>query len=151
MVNDKCYTWFEEMKVDEDREIIDLSDHNIISVTMKPKNMRNIINYNGAEEETVEYYKMNDETLQVLSEVCKRAKELEKLTMEKLNKTMQDVADEKLKARYVRRVVDSPEKITEPPWVTKQIRKEIKKRKGLNRRRRNAETQEESNVLLQSI
>ena len=67
--------------------------------------------------------------------------------MDKLNKIMQEVAEEKLKARYVRRVVDSTEKITEPPWVTKQIRKEIKKRKELNRRKRNAETQEESNVL----
>ena len=47
---------------------------------------------------------------------------------------MQDVADEKLKARYVRRVLNQ-EKLKEPPWVTKEIRIEIKKKKELNRKR----------------
>ena len=66
----------------------------------------------------------------------------EMVTMEMVNRTMQDAAEDKLKARYIRRVSNSQEQVKQPPWMTKEIRQEIKKRKDKNRIKRNAQSQE---------
>ena len=129
IVNGRCYKWFEEMIIDEDREKFDLSDHNMITVSMKIPDGKNL-NFTQGKEDVVEYYKTDEETLKEFAEeVCKRVHDEEQVTMEVLNRTMKDTAEEKLKARYIRRVLNKQEQVKEPPWMTKEIRKEIKRGK----------------------
>ena len=147
MVNDRGYRWFEEMVIDQEREKFDLSDHNMITVHLKVP-MAKAPNFNRGKEEVVEYYRIEEEALQEFAEeVCKRFKEQETTTLKKFNTIMQDVADEKLKARYVRRAIGLKGQMKEPPWVTKEIKKEIKKRKEINRKKRKAKTPEEASSL----
>ena len=56
---------------------------------------------------------------------------------------MKEVAEELLKRRYRRKTDSKGEKIKEKPWMTEEIRKQIKQRKTFNRLMRNAKSDEE--------
>ena len=97
---------------------------------------------------TVEYYKTDPDALEEFADYISSSIEGANIeNIEQLNETIKEAADKRLKSKYKRRVVGKYEKIKEPPWMTKEIIKEIKKRKQINREKRGAKTQKEKNVL----
>ena len=67
-------------------------------------------------------------------------------SLEELNKMMKEVADSILKAVYQRKW-NEKQKVKEQPWISSQIREEFKKRRELNRRKRNVENEMEKEEL----
>ena len=66
-----------------------------------------------------------------------------------MNELIGNSASETLKAFYTRKVIENNCKITEPIWMNKEIRNEIKERKGINRLRRNTTEREEKAKLFE--
>ena len=126
MANGKGYQWVMEMEIDEDKDVFDLSDHNLITLKLQlPANRSKDLK--KGEKITVEYYKTEEEALNVFSEeVGKRIQENSINGIESLNRMMKDVANEKLKARYTRKMAISGKEVKEPPWINEEIRMEIK-------------------------
>ena len=147
MVNGKGYQWVMEMEIDEDKDVFDLSDHNLITLKLQlPANRSKDLK--KGEKITVEYYKTEEVALNVFSEeVGKRIQENSINGIKSLNSMMKDVANEKLKARYTRKMAISGKEVKEPPWINEEIRMEIKKRKSLNREKRKAASQTEADDL----
>ena len=147
LVTNKAYEYFKNMEIDEQKLKFDLSDHNLIEVTLKlrvdnPKIMKN------KWLETV-YYKKDEESLKSYkSEVEDRLKDKGFLTMKDLNRTMKEVADSKLKRVYRRKVIKREQTHeAEPPWITEEIRQGIKQRKKCNREKRNPRHEGEGDLL----
>ena len=59
LVNKKMYERFQNMKIDEDKQQFDISDHNLLTAYFKIK-MKEL--YKQKSEEVITYYKINDET-----------------------------------------------------------------------------------------
>ena len=141
LVNKSMYNLYIDMKIDENKDIFDLSDHNMIRVSIKIKACTTKFQDNLLEE--TEYYKFDEESL------CKYVTELEKATLldkpnniSSFNKLIKEAADKTLKAKYRRRK-NKEETEVEPPWINEDIRKGIKLRQKFNRQKRNASTEEE--------
>ena len=133
------------MNIDEEQSITDISDNNIITVTMKINKAN--VNFRKSKITIREYMKTDEKSLQKFSaEMKKQLPKKQIKRFEELNQMMKEAADKTLKAVYKRRVLDM-ERIKEPPWITEEIREEIKKRKELNRKRRRMKKQPESETL----
>ena len=63
--------------------------------------------------------------------------------IDNLNEIIKVTADAKLKRTYRKKLTNEANDITEPPWVTDEIRNERKERRRLNRLRRNCTSEEE--------
>ena len=147
LVTNKAYEYFKNREIDEQKLKFDLSDHNLIEVTLKlrvnnPKKMKN------KWLETV-YYKKDEESLKSYkSEVEDRLKDKGFLRMKDLNRTMKEVADSKLKRVYRRKVIKREQTHeAEPPWITEEIRQGIKQRKKCNKEKRNSRHEGEGDLL----
>ena len=68
--------------------------------------------------------------------------------IEEMDDSLQKCADVILKRMYKRRVrTENDEIVMEKPWFTEEIRAEIKKKRDLNRRKRNCNSNEEKEIL----
>ena len=142
LVNKKMYDMFIDMKIDENKETIDISDHNMLTAKFKIAQPRTT-NTKKKKWDEREYYKLDDISLQNYAEEVEQEFQTKNVrTITEVNATIKEVADKHLKKKYRRKITDEAQKIKEPPWMNETIRKEIKKRKELNRTRRN-ETIEE--------
>ena len=145
LVNGHCYHLFSEMKIDEEREIFDLSDHNMITVELKLPKRRNT-NFEKAKVITRTFLKTDDESLlkfstEVDARLCGNVK-----CIKEVNDVITRSAKELLQAKYRKRVL--PEKqVKEPPWITEEIKKKIKERRSVNRLKRNSRNAEEKELL----
>ena len=145
MANKKCYEYFERLLIDEDREILDISDHNVLTLELKIKTENT--NFRKREVVRVKYIKTDQESLEKFAvEMQRRLQTKDAETFEELNKKIEEVSESTLKAVYQRRV-NQKHSVTEQPWITVQIREEIKKRKELNRKKRNEENQREKSLI----
>lgn len=139
LANNKCYEYFQSLYVDEERELLDISDHNLLTVTLKIQT--GSVNFRKGKVTRKPYLKTDEDSLEKFSvELEKRLVMREVENMEDLNGLMKEVAEKTLKGVYQRRV-NEKYSIKEPPWITKEIREEIKKRKDINRKKRNARNQ----------
>ena len=68
-------------------------------------------------------------------------------TIQKMNDLIENTAKEILKKTYIRSSSKENPKIKEKPWMTEDIKKEIKERKKMNRMRRNSPENENLNIL----
>lgn len=145
LANDKMYQYVCEMDIDENQEKFDLSDHNLITIQL----MFDVhINVSKARVEDQYYFRVDKESLMLFAEELKRRIDGKNIkNIEEFNMMMKSVANSKLKTRYRRRVFNAQEKIKEKPWVTGQVREAIKQRKDLNRKKRNASSEEEKQRL----
>ena len=120
------------MNIDEDNEKIDLSDHNMIEanflVTTKKKDKM-------SELVQREYYKFEEGDMDEYLVYVKR-KILESgvidLNLNIMNRFIHEAAEKILKRTYRRRKNENQE--VEAPWITEEIRKEIKLEKVFNRK-----------------
>ena len=131
------------MKVDERKEIIDLSDHNLLQVKLKSEICRKDKNQ---ERKKIEYYKKDEQSLNsYVKEVEEECQKESTMNMEKMEKIMKMVAERKLKRVYIRREREGT-KEPEPPWINEEIKQGIKKRKQLNREWRNTKDERERDL-----
>lgn len=133
LVTPSLYSKYREMIIDEDKETVDLSDHNLMEIKLK-KGTRPIMN--TTETKKVEYYKKDEGSLLAyLRDVAGECNNEESMTLGKLEEIMKKAADRRLKRVYRERRTDEG---TVPPWVTQEIKDEIAVRKKYNRKKRNA-------------
>ena len=125
------------MTIDENKEVFDLSDHNLIKVGICIKNMTN--GFKGNDYEETEYYKLDEDSLGNDTKALENeiAESTQDINISKLNNMIKDTADTCLKAVYRRKKGKDSTKI-EPPWINEDIRRAIKVRKAFNRQKRNA-------------
>ena len=146
LVNRFCYQWIEGMYIDESKELFDLSDHHMITVKMSlPTGNRN---FRKGEATSRDYWKVDENSLCMFKEeMCRRLQNVADMNISDLNEMMTDVANTMLKATYRRRNMRE-QQIKEKPWVTDEIRAAIKKRKEINRQRRNTKDKGAQSTLM---
>ena len=145
LINKKMYNRFKEMKIDENKEIYDRSDHNLITVNFMVKNEGNIRKNPMIERE---YYTKDPETLKIYCEKLEQYGEENKIEdLTEMLETEEKIAKEILLKKYRRKEIQSENKTEESPWMNDQIRKEIQKRKEWNKATRNAKSERERSRL----
>lgn len=136
LMNKKAYKLFKKMEIDEDKDIMDLSDHNLITVTLEIR-MYNGNRYRGKEWEEIVYFSRKETDLDEFTKTIEgNLREQGIRQIEDMNKLMSKVKEDTLARKYKRKI-EKENKIIEPPWMNREIRNGIKERKELNRRKRN--------------
>ena len=124
MVNQCGYEKFEEMEVDEKREIYDLSDHCMVRLSLKIKKNKQ----KKEKEETIEKYRLSQGRMNnYKKEVKDRLTEKEDIDIMTINKIMKESEEKHLKVKI--KITKEKAEEKDKKWMTEQIRKEIKKRK----------------------
>ena len=137
IVNNNALKICQSMKIDEGQDVFDLSDHNLIQVELKLHSMHHNFAVNSDWKET-EYYKLDDDSIErYITELEELLKATDNISIDTFNYMIDEAATRTLKRSYKRRVTNGIEKKEEPPWITKEIRAAIKKRKQLNQNKRN--------------
>ena len=138
LVNKEMYGWCEKMEIDEDKEILDCSDHNLLSVTLNirkaDKNkFRKAVWVEG------EYYRKDEIALEDFrKEMSSRWRVEEAEKVENMITDMKEGADITLKKTFKRKIAaDGEKKIEEKEWMNEDIRRERKESQKLNREKRN--------------
>ena len=141
MVTEEAYKRFHKMRIDEEKDVYDLSDHNLIEVEFRVQEEKR--EYKKSEWVEREYYKTDKSSLEMFRKRLEEKVVRNKMeSMDELEKKMKETADAVLKSVYRRREKKAGDG-EEPAWINEEIREEIKERKRLNRNRRNAECIEE--------
>ena len=147
LVNYKMYNKLKSMIIDEDREIIGISDHNLICVNieiMKPKKKK-VEDY-----EEYSYFKMSEDRVKKLIDSMKeKLPEIALQNMEKFDKCLKECCIQELKISVKKKKLNSGE--TEPPWFNQIIRKEISNKRNLNKQIRKTENNEAKESLFEKL
>ena len=137
------------MKIDEGQDEFDLSDHNLINLDLKMDSVRHNFDKNSKWIEG-EYYKFDEVLVKeyiAQMEVMLQTEEIS--TIEEFNNIMETTATQVLKRTYKRRIAYDQKKVevVEAPWMTIEIRAEIKKRRKLNRDKRNCREEDKEEAI----
>ena len=149
LMNNKGYQICEQMKIDEGQDEFDLSDHNLINLDLKMDSVRHNFDKNSKWIEG-EYYKFDEVLVKeyiAQMEVMLQTEEIS--TIEKFNNIMETTATQVLKRTYKRRIAYDQKKVevVEAPWMTIEIRAEIKKRRKLNRDKRKCREEDKEEAM----
>ena len=119
------------MNIYEKQEKFDISDHNLIEISLK----LNDTNYlRGGNWEDKQYYILDDESLDKYIVQLELDLETKDDIIEEFNAMVSSAASRTLKSTYYRRRLLKEDKgKIEAPWVTDQFRLEIRTRQKLNR------------------
>lgn len=143
LVTKSMYNHYKCMEIDENQRIFDLSDHNLLKVHFRNYGHHKG-NYTRDKWIKQEYYKTDSDSMkEYIRTLEERIRENNVTEISKLSEMMKEVADEKIKAVYKRKVGYTQDRIIEPPWINESIRRGIKLRKRINRQRRNEQQPEE--------
>ena len=135
IVNNEMYNYFEGMKIDEDKEKIDLSDHNLIQTKIKISTEAK--NFKKGIWEEYEYFKTDEESLKEYRKEIRNMLNREEVNkVEEFDRVVEVAANKKLKTKCRRKKIDTEKVKIEPKWINENIREEIRKRKRLNRQKR---------------
>ena len=131
--NEKMYNNVESIEIDEAREIMDISDHNLINIKIKTeettKKTRSI-------EKEINYYKLTeDRMINMKNEVKKIILEEDIQTMESLEHKVKEQCDRTLKV--TKRIKKNQNK--DKPWCNNKIKKEIGNKREISKRLRKEE------------
>ena len=126
----------DNMKIDEEKEVFDLSDHCYVSGMFNVKGVGEKMRESKWERK--EYYRVNDERMmeefvngvenEIRGGVNGGINEFEGIIKEK--------AEVHLKRIYRRKINERTREILEPRWMNEEIRREIRYRRYLNRKKR---------------
>ena len=139
-VNRRLYEVCGEMRIDEEKDIIDSSDHCLISLDIKTReNGKN--KFRKKRWKTGTYYRKDKDAMKEFGdEVEKRWREKKIEKVEEMVTDMKEAADKILKKNFKRRIGDEGGgKIVARRWMTDEIMKGMKERRRINRERRNCE------------
>ena len=136
LMNEKMYSYFSQMMIDENKEIIDISDHMMIEIVLNTKNDKNKITEHISDDR--EYYtSLNQEKIKTFVENFEeRLRNIEDQNLEKFDELIEELSDKLLKTKIVKSRRKEKGKI-EPIWLNKEIKNEIKNRKKYNKLKRN--------------
>ena len=139
LASSEMYPFIAKMKIDEQNEIFDLSDHNLIDLELQVSRKTNE-EERYAEKLEKDYISTNGEKLKEFSK--KLEEELKKMENDQINMANIDdqiivVAEEKLKVKSKKKRKSKIKGKYEPIWITKEIEADIKTRKKYNRLKRN--------------
>ena len=142
LVNDRVYEDFRHMHIDEEKEIIDGSDHTLITVDLE---VQKSMGKNKTRWKEVIYYSDKEEVIrecvQELGEVWEGDGSVN--LQGRIDKIL-EIAELRMKRKRRIKVEGEMSNIpVENKWMTEEIRRGIKKRQSLNRRKRNGKTSEE--------
>ena len=148
MVNRALYDKCKGMKIDEEKDIIDISDHNLISIEFKARQKCGN-NFNKKKWREEECYKKDDSALKEFGdEIEKEWKSKGIESVEEMTINMLEVADRTLKKIIRRRISDDGEwEKIESVWMNDEIREAINERRRINRQMRNCKNPEEKKRL----
>ena len=149
LMNNKGYQICEQMKIDEGQDEFDLSDHKLINLDLKMDSVRHNFDKNSKWIEG-EYYKFDEVLVKeyiAQMEVMLQTEEIS--TIEEFNNIMETTATQLLRRTYKRRIAYDQKKVevVEAPWMTIEIRAEIKKRRKLNRDKRNCREEDKEEAI----
>ena len=135
LVNGRMYNRLIGLEIDEEKENIDLSDHNLMQASF----WYSIEKEKHKESQTVQqtYISMKEDALKEFSEEMLKEVRLDhcrKIT--EINRKIKSVAERTLRRSGRNRMPRDRER-EEPVWMTKEILRGIKERKALNREKRN--------------
>ena len=141
ITNQEGYSGFENMWIDEERDVLDISDHNLVAVNFRR------IKRNQPQNQWKKqvFYSLEAERLRNYREDLAVRLSNENPTLTNMERHMREAADANLKRVY-RRKTDNRGN-TEPPWVNEDIRAGRRERRRLNkihRQWRGAEGKEEA-------
>ena len=131
LVTHKLYREYRKMEIDEKKKYFDLSDHNLIEVTLNKKDKNTNIT-RRERWETHEYYKTDKDSLEKFrKEVEENLKGIQDICIEELNAVLLNTANKILKRKYKKKIKgEGADQVEEQPWITEEIRQCIKKRKA---------------------
>ena len=141
LVNRKMYNHFVEMKIDENKEEFDESDHHLISIKFK-------FQKTGEKRKNKwikrEYFTTDKKALKIYREKLEQYWRNNKIeTINEMDKSIMKIANETLLRIYKRKQSDDDEKKEEKPWMNDKIRNEMKKKREINRKKRNTTDEKE--------
>ena len=140
LMNEKAYKDYEMMNIDESREKIDLSDHNLIEVEMRVQQGRKMEGWTGWKSGY--FYSTKKEKMEkYVRDVEEELMKLQDPSMSQINRTIILVAEKQLKTKYGRRT--TKEGNEEPPWMCEEIRREIAVRRQKSKAYRKCQGEED--------
>ena len=127
--NENCYEHFIDMQIDEDKQVIEWSDHNLIEIKLRYKSTKakketQIITFSKRDEKDVGKF---------VDQVEEEVGRMENVDMESLNSVIKKAQETHLKVTIERK----KEKRVRPKWFTRDIEKGIAKRRAMNKKHRN--------------
>ena len=130
LVNKEMYSKFEEMIVDENKEYYDLSDHCLIKVNFKMKDIQR----KDTETFQVQYYDVGESARHAFvqnfeNSLCARH---DTQSLQVLETMLKETADNTIKKCFTKRS-DKYTKKVEPVWFNDEIKENIKQRKQYNK------------------
>ena len=132
LVNGDTYGLITEMKIDEECEIFDLSDHKMISLNLKIKHKKKveegIIKRRYISTKPEDLNKFRNKIEEVIA-----GEEDSVTSIPQLNQIIDRCAKETLQKTYTKKKIN--QKI-EPPWMNREIKLAIERRQYFNRNRR---------------
>ena len=145
LMNEKMYKRYIRMNIDDQREIINTSDHNLMTITIRITRKSNT---GRIKEEQKEVMRMSESNkIKFTHKVKQQINQSNEVTeINTLNNIIKEVADNTLMVTINRKITDEDKKL-EPIWISKDIKKQISKRREINKRRRRETNQEECNRL----
>ena len=144
LVNDAMLQLFNNMIIDEERSIYDLSDHSLLLATFNVKTNQG--RKQKSSKQTYEYLKINEETeenfLKELENYCGNEPTS---NIELFESYIKDSAEKTMKV--IKEIKKIENMCPEPPWLTNDIRTNIKQRKRLNRIARNCKEDDKEKAI----
>ena len=148
LMNRALYEKCKSMKIDEDKESIDISDHNLISIEFNARE-KSGHNYNKKKWVEEEYYRKGESALKEFGEEVEKIWSTRNIeSVEEMTLSMIEAADRTLKKKVRKRVSEEGiwRKI-ESPWMNEEIREAMKERKKINRKKRKCKNPKEKEIL----
>ena len=100
IVNERLYQHFKHMEIDEDKEIIDLSDHMMLKVVLKTYGKNQDIT-NPIEKDY--YFSLNQEKLKLFNEKLEeKLRENEVENLEKFDEMIEEITEKILKTKIIK-------------------------------------------------
>lgn len=149
LVNQSMYNIYKWMNIDENQELVDISDHNLITLNFQVAQISQNFTRHGLWEYK-EYYKTDSESLSHYTKSLERKVAEKTFNITELNNIIKQTADETLKHTYRRRTIQQQCVVQESPWMNDDIRLQIKKRKEYNRARRHTTDPDERERLTEN-
>ena len=148
LMNRNLYEKCKTMKIDEERDIIDISDHNLISIEFNVR-QKSGHSYNKNKWIEEEYYKKGEDALKEYGDEVENIWKNRKIeSVEEMTLSMKEAADRILKKIIKKRVSEEGEwKRIESVWMNEEIREAWKKRREINRKKRKSKNTEEKEKL----
>lgn len=132
LANERAYRSIQGMRIDEEREILDISDHCMIEVKM---NIAREKTEKWREWKETYYYSTKEQKMdKYRKEIEERLHEITEPSMKQLNKIIKVAADKHLKSKSRRKI--NEEGVEEPLWMNEEIRKGIRERRRRNKEHR---------------